>query len=132
MNTLKIGLIAGMLAASSMAFSSKIELDATSAQIKGCSISKSITGLPFTLKTKDVKWYDLDGITKRRSYYCHFKVPKKHRHLIDPGIEINDPRCSSEDAVYGGGNGNFIADVIVNKNKIAVVCRAFSEEYFPD
>jgi hypothetical protein len=131
MNTLKIGLLAGMLSASSLAFSSHIDFDRITAQTQGCTLPESVSRIPITLVTKNVKWYDIDGITKTRKYYCHYNVPKKYRHLITPGFISTSTRCHSLDVEHDD-NTDYFAEVWLNKSKALVICTVYSEDYFPN
>jgi hypothetical protein len=121
MNTLKIGLIAGMLSASSLAFSTDFDFNTITAQGQGCTLPASVSRIPVTLITKNVKWYDDGNSSVTRKYYCHYNVPKKHRHLITPGFLSYGTRCESLDYPTDDGSGYF-AEVYLNKSKILVIC----------
>jgi hypothetical protein len=134
MNTLKIGLIAGMLTVSSLAFSSHINFNNNTAQTQGCTMTFGLYGFPtpITLITKNVKWYNDDnGIYKQRRYYCHFKVPKKYRHLMQEEEGHNNTRCESLDAEHDEQT-DFQSIIIYNKEKIIMECRVSFQENYPD
>ena len=126
MNTLKIGLLAGMLTASSLAFSMNppYDLRGITAQAQGCTLPGSVTGIPITLFTKHVDWYKYGYDLTSRKYYCNFKVPRKYRRLIDERLINNGLRCNSLDAPEYA-NTDYYAEVYINKDKILVICTVY-------
>jgi hypothetical protein len=127
MNKIQIGLLAGLLTASSLAFSiDRIDFRHTTAQVQGCTLSKGDSNLPVVLFTKHVDWYKYNPGNRSRMYFCHFKVPKKYRHLIEEGVVDHHTPCRSLDATDDTAESQ--STVYLNKAKIGVRCSVYDAD----
>jgi hypothetical protein len=119
MNKLKIGLLAGMLTASSLAFSHGI---GNTANGYGCTLAGFSNEIDQPFFTRNVRWYDYEDIDNgqyKRKYVCQFNVPRQFRKSLWNITVKYLTGCESSD---GNEGQTYNAEVFLNRTRLLMEC----------